>query len=258
MRTYTSRDEMDERYYWTVVQLMESQAYRELAAAHLFGAGLQFAPELRWVKFMSWHIREEVEHYEAVAKMYRRFTGDDVTPKALARLATRPIDPVDSWFELAMAQFLFDRGGFWQLKEYEQCSFLPYREVIGKVIGEESGHQRLGERIVVELCLTGQYEARKQKDFEKWLRHGLLSFGRPGTEGNRYAIAVGIKKRDSGEVMQEYLNDIKPAVKACGLTFPPPAALGLEMPEWIDWSLDGVEPSHAGRWTSPGRLELEG
>lgn len=257
MQTYTSREQMDERYYRTVVQLMESQAYRELAAAHLFGFGLRFAPELRWVKFITWHLREEVEHYEAVAKMYRRVTGEDVTPKALARLAEKPLDSVDSWFELAMAQFLFDRGGFWQLKEYEGCSFIPYREAVGKIIAEETGHQGLGERIVVELCQAGRYEDRKQRDFEKWLRHGLLSFGRPGTEGNRYAIEVGVKRRDSGEVMQDYLNDIKPAVKACTLVFPTPAAVGLEMPEWIDWSLDGIEPSDAGRWTPPDRLELE-
>jgi 1,2-phenylacetyl-CoA epoxidase catalytic subunit len=254
MRTYTSREEMDERYERTIVQLMESQAYRELAAAHLFGFGLQFASELKWIKFMTWHIREEVEHFEAVARMYKAFTGNDVTPVAMARLAARPVDTVDSWFELAMAQFLFDRGGFWQLKEYERCSFLPYREVITKVIDEEAGHQGLGERMVVELVKTGRYEERKQRDFVKWLRHGLLSFGRPATDGNRYAIDVGIKKRDSGAVMQDYLNDIKPAVKACSLAFPVPAEIGLEMPDDLDWSLDGVSVSDAGRWQEPARL----
>lgn len=257
MRTFTDRAEMDEHYERTIVQLMESQAYRELAAAHLFGFGLRFAAELRWIKFMTWHIREEVEHFDAVARMYRRFTGRDVTPVAMARLASRPVDSVDSWFELAMAQFLFDRGGFWQLKEYERCSFLPYREVIGKIIEEETGHQGLGERMVVELVRTGQYEARKQQDFVKWLRHGLLSFGRPGTEGNRYAIAVGIKKRDSGEVMQDYLDDIKLAVKACGLVFPPPREMGLEMPDSIDWSLDDVKAADAGRWEAPARFLLD-
>jgi 1,2-phenylacetyl-CoA epoxidase catalytic subunit len=257
MRVYTDRAEMDERYERTVVQLMESQAYRELAAAHLFGVGLQYAPELRWVKFMTWHIREEVEHFEAVAKMYRSFTGRDVTPVAMERLAARPMDRVDSWFELAMAQFLFDRGGFWQLREYEACSFAPYRDVIGKILAEEAGHQGLGERIVVELARTGRYEDRKRRDFVKWLRHGLLSFGRPGTEGNRYAIAVGIKKRDSGAVMQDYLDDIKPAVKACGLTFPGAPELGVEMPDWIDWSLDGVEAAGAGRWHAPERHAQE-
>ena len=73
--------------------------------------------------------------------------------------------------------------------------------------------------------------------FERWLKLGLLSFGRPNNEGNRYAISVGLKKRDSGEVMQDFVTDIKPAVRASGLSFPPPAQLGLEMPESLDWKL---------------------
>jgi 1,2-phenylacetyl-CoA epoxidase catalytic subunit len=257
MRSYTDRAQMDERYERTIVQLMESQAYRELAAGHLFGVGLQFAPELKWIKFMTWHIREEIEHFEAVARMHKAFTGHDVTPLAMARLAAKPMDRVDSWFELAMAQFLFDRGGFWQLKEYDRCSFLPYRDVVGKIVDEEAGHQGLGERIVVELVQTGGFEARKQRDFEKWLRHGLLSFGRPGTDGNRYAIEVGIKKRDSGDVMQDYLDDIKPAVKACGLRFPAARELALDMPASLDWSLDGVSVSDAGRWQAPSRPAMD-
>jgi 1,2-phenylacetyl-CoA epoxidase catalytic subunit len=257
MPSYTDREQMDERYERTIIQLMESQAYRELAAGHLFGFGLQFAPELKWIKFMTWHIREEIEHFDAVARMYKSFTGRDVTPLAMARLEAKPMDRVDSWFELAMAQFLFDRGGFWQLKEYDRCSFLPYRDVVGKIVDEEAGHQGLGERIVVELVQTGRFEDRKQRDFEKWLRHGLLSFGRPGTDGNRYAIDVGIKKRDSGAVMQDYLDDIKPAVKACGLKFPSPRALALEMPDTLDWSLEGVNVSDAGRWQAPARLMMD-
>ena len=60
---------IDARYVGTLTQLMESQAYRELAAARLFGHGLTFVPELRWLKFMSFHIQEETEHYDNVARM---------------------------------------------------------------------------------------------------------------------------------------------------------------------------------------------
>jgi 1,2-phenylacetyl-CoA epoxidase catalytic subunit len=120
---------------------MESQAYRELAAAQMFGHGLKFVPSIKWQKFMVWHIREEFEHYEAVAKMYREFTGEDVERVTNARLAQHPIPFAESWFELAMAQFLYDRGGFWQLKEYDGCSFVPYRRCIEKIIAEEKGHQ---------------------------------------------------------------------------------------------------------------------
>ncbi len=228
MQTYLRREEMPERYRQTLEQMMKSQAYRELAAARMFGYGLQYVEESRWIKFMVWHIREETEHYLAVADMYQRFTGESVEPWVNDRLRQKPIPFAQSWFELAMAQFLYDRGGFWQLQEYEVCSYPAYRDVIGKIIGEERGHQALGEKIVVELCQTGRYDDIKQPVFERWLRQGLLSFGRPGTEGNEYAISVGLKKRDSREVMQDFLADIDGAVKAAGLTLPPLAALGVE------------------------------
>jgi 1,2-phenylacetyl-CoA epoxidase catalytic subunit len=142
----------------------------------------------------------------------------------------------ESWMELAMAQFLYDRGGFWQLKEYEECSFVPYRGVIQKIVKEEEGHQGLGEKIVVDYCRSGQHDDVKQALFEKWLRIGLLSFGRPGTGGNRFAIEQGLKKRDSGECMKDFVADIRPAVKAAGLSFPDPARLQLELPGDIAWS----------------------
>src|SRR6185369_9929163 len=154
---------MDERYRQTLVQMMQSQAYRELAAAQMFGFGLQYVPELRWLKFMTWHIREEMEHYEDVVKMHHELTGESVEPSVNERLRKKPIEFATSWYELAMAQFLYDRGGFWQLKEYEDCSFLPYRRTIEKIIKEEKGHQALGERIVVELTRAGRFESDKQR-----------------------------------------------------------------------------------------------
>jgi 1,2-phenylacetyl-CoA epoxidase catalytic subunit len=165
--------------------------------------------------------------------MYRDFTGQEVEPRVQERLAGKPVPFAESWMELAMAQFLYDRGGFWQLKEYDECSFVPYRGVIQKIVKEEAGHQSLGEKIVVELCRSGAYEDVKQALFEKWLRIGLLSFGRPGTAGNRFAIEQGLKKRDSGECMKDFVADIRPAVQAAGLRFPAPESLNMELPEGI-------------------------
>jgi 1,2-phenylacetyl-CoA epoxidase catalytic subunit len=230
------KEDMSTEYRDMIVQMMQSQAYRELAAAHMFGYGLRFVPD-RWLKFMVWHIREEAEHYEAVARMYKEFTGEEVEPVVRQRLSGKPVPMAESWMELAMAQFLYDRGGFWQLKEYDECSFVPYRGVIQKIVKEEAGHQNLGEKIVVEQCRSGEYDDVKQPLFVKWLRIGLLSFGRPGTPGNRFAIDQGIKKRDSGECMRDFVDDIRPAVQEAGLSFPDPAALAMELPPNIDWSV---------------------
>jgi 1,2-phenylacetyl-CoA epoxidase catalytic subunit len=187
-----------------------------------------------------------MEHYEDVVKMHQELTGESVEPSVNERLRKKPIEFATSWYELAMAQFLYDRGGFWQLREYEECSFLPYRKVIQKIIKEEKGHQALGERIVVELTRSGRFEDVKRDNFEKWLRQGLLSFGRPGTDGAQYAIDIGLKKRDPGAVMQDFIDDIKPAVKACGLTFPPMEKIGIVPPDGgLDLSLDSVDETKA-------------
>ena len=236
-KEYRTREEMPERFRETLEQMMKSQAYRELAAARMFGHGLQYVEDTKWLKFMVWHIGEETEHYFAVANMYQKFAGASVEPWVNQRLNEKPIPFAQSWFELAMAQFLYDRGGFWQLQEYEGCAYPAYREVIGKIIEEERGHQGLGEKIVVELCQSGKHQNEKQPLFERWLKMGLLSFGRPQTEGNKYAIGVGLKKRDSGAVMQDFIHDIKPAVRAAGLHFPKPESLGMELPAELNWAL---------------------
>jgi 1,2-phenylacetyl-CoA epoxidase catalytic subunit len=239
-------EKIDARYVGTLVQLMESQAYRELAAARLFGFGLTLVPELRWLKFISFHIQEEIEHYDNVARMYRELTGESVEPAVNERLRRRPIAHPRSWYELGMAQFLYDRGGYWQLREYEECTYQPYRRVVVKILREEKGHQSLGERLVVELTRSGRFEDVKQACFDQWLHEGLLSFGRPDTEGSRYAISVGIKRRDPGRVMQDFLDDIKPAVKACKLAFPPLESIGIVGPATgLDLSLDGIDETKA-------------
>src|SRR5689334_24996449 len=101
-KTITSQAEMTPEYRQTVVQMMKSQAYRELAAAVMFGDGLKHVPSLKWLKFMTWHITEEMEHYEDVCKMYEKFTGTSVEPWVNERLATKPLPMAESWFELGM------------------------------------------------------------------------------------------------------------------------------------------------------------
>ena len=236
-RTYQTREEMPERVQSALDHMMKSHAYRELSTVRLFGHGLQFVTDSQWLKFMVWHINEETEHYFAVSRMYEKFCGESVDAWVYQRLESRSVPFVGSWFELAMAQFLYDRGGFWQLQEYSQCAYPPYREVVGRIVEEERGHQGLGEKIVVELCQSGGYEEVKQSLFQRWFRLGLLCFGRPNTAANRHAVEDGLKRHDAGEVMKAYIMDLKPAMRASGLCFPAPAALDLEMPPDIDWSL---------------------
>jgi 1,2-phenylacetyl-CoA epoxidase catalytic subunit len=225
----------DDRYRSTVIQMLRSQAYRELSAAQLFGHGLQFVPDIPSLRFIARHVVEETEHYVAVAELYRKHTGESVEPWVHGRLAQRPVPMASSFLELGIAQWLYDRGGFWQLREYEESSWTPYREIVGKIVSQEEGHQHHGESIAVPLCREEKDRSLVQKHFDRWLRLGLLCLGRPRSEGSRYAIAVGLKKRDSADCMKDYVRDIQPAVAQAGLRFPPRQSLGLDLPPELDW-----------------------
>ncbi len=227
------------RYRDTVIRMMRSQAYRELSAAQLFGHGLQYVPDLEALEFIRGHIREETEHYRAVADIYREHVGESIEPWVRERLASKPIPMAESYLELAVAQWLYDRGGFWQLREYLDSSWAPYRAIVAQIVAQEVGHQGHGEGIAVPLCRAEPDRERVQSIFEKWLRLGLLCLGRPGSEGNRYAIAVGLKRRDSAECIKDYVRDILPAVREAGLRFPPKESLGVELPADLDWPAAG-------------------
>ena len=233
-----SLKDADPRYRDTLIQMMRSQAYRELAAAHLFGHGLQFVTDLKTLKFLSHHIQEETEHYRIVADLHQEHVGESLVPWVEQRLREKPIPMSSDLMELAIAQWLYDRGGFWQLQEYEESSWAPYREAVTRIIGQEKGHQDHGESIAIPLCREAKDRAKTQEIYNRWLKLGLVCLGRPHSEGNTYAISVGLKKRDSAECIKDYVADILPGTRAAGLTLPPRDSLGVDLPEDIDWPTD--------------------
>ncbi|HUB05775.1 MAG TPA: Phenylacetic acid catabolic protein [Myxococcales bacterium] len=221
-------------YRAMLLQLIESQAYRELMAAQLFGHALKHVPGVQNKMMIAEHLVEELEHYECTVFLYEGL-GGDVEAAIQSKLSRVPY--AETWEELAMVQFLYDQAGFWHLREYEKCSYVPYRKIIGKILEEEAGHEGFGEKMLRQWCQTPANRARAQALFEKWLPISLYSFGRPGGKGNQAAMEMGLKSRDSGAVMQDFLNQLKPAMRACGLTFPPRERLDVELPEKIDLSL---------------------
>jgi len=234
-RKIHSPDEMTPKYKKMVTQLLESQGVREFMAANIFSDALKFIPPLRLKELLAKQVVDELEHYEETIRLYRDLGGnlEAVVEEKVKKYGGVPY--VKSWFELAVCQFLYDRAGEFHLAEYRQCSYVPYAEIVGKILAEEEEHESFGERVMVEACRNPEYRRQVQQLFNKWLTFSLTSFGRPGTPGNRFAIAVGLKTRDSGEVMQDFINDIKPGMVKCGLTFP--FALGVETPANLDLSL---------------------
>jgi ring-1,2-phenylacetyl-CoA epoxidase subunit PaaA len=220
--------EASERYLDTVRVLLRTQGWREILAADLFADALKYVPTPEGKRSIVEHIREELEHFEMCERVYASL-GGDLWRDVQARIAGNPWPRIESWPELAMFEFLNDRAGKFQLREYRNCSFAPYAAIINRILADEEGHVGFGEAVVKEMCAGETGRRQAQALFDKWLPYCLRVFGRPDTPGNRYAVRAGLKARDSGLVMRDYIEDLKPAMAAYGLRFPPPDRLGAEI-----------------------------
>lgn len=226
----------DPRYRATLDRLLRGQAYRELGAARLFEDGRALAPTAAAGETLAAHAAEERAHFRAVTVVWAAFAGEPrqaLEARAEARLAEQPLPAAASWFDLAMAQFVFDRAGLWQLREYQRCSFAPYRALVAAILSDERAHQDFGADAVVAWC-RGRDDAGARGEtnavFARWLGTALRSFGRPDSDGDRYAVAAGLKRRPAAAVMADFLADIRPTVQRAGLTFPEAPALGVALP----------------------------
>jgi len=87
---------------------------------------------------------------------------------------------------------------------------------------------------LADTCGTGSSPAARMAAIASSVRLR----GRPGSEGNRYAVSVGLKKRDSADCIKDYVKDILPAVREAGLKLPPKDRLAVDLPDDIEWPLD--------------------
>lgn len=221
IRTIRRREEMDQAYFDTLVRMIRSQGYRELAAATVFAKALDLVPTIGFKKKIVQHVHEEMEHFEVCCHLFEELGAGDLDEVCTAILREKaPVPPIESFLELGVAQFLYDRASAFQLREYENSSFDPYCRVVGKILDEEEGHESFGAEIMIDRARDPEQRARMQEHFNKWLAVSLRSFGRPGTDGNRYAVSVGLKTRDSAAVAQDYLDSLKTVMRIAGLAFP--------------------------------------
>ncbi|MGQ0612697.1 MAG: Phenylacetic acid catabolic protein [Planctomycetaceae bacterium] len=240
-KTVRSRAEMSPEYFQALSRMILSQAYRELAASVGFAHALQFVPGLEFKQKVIAHVVEEMGHYKTCAELYREIGAGDLDAVCQGRVEReRRIPPIESFLELGVAQFLYDRASGYQLREYENSSFDPYCRVVGQILEEEEGHEDFGAEVLIEHCRDPRHRPAAQELFDKWLAVSLRSFGRPGTPGDRFAVSVGLKTRGSAAVMQDYVDDVKSTMRVCGLQFPTRQRLrelGVETAPDIDLTL---------------------
>jgi len=229
-------------YRATALRMMESHGYRTVSMARLYGAGLSFAPGLRWMRFVAGAARASVDHGVAIGQCYRALGAARLDVVLERRLRDAPPPVAESRAELAVACLVAGQGWRWTLREHDQCSYLPYRAVVAQVALELEARQVVTERFLAEL-VRAEGAAAARPFVEPWVRAVRASFGRAGTPGAAYAVSVGLKKRDVSATVRDCVDDIARALRACGLDA---GTLGAEEDSTAPEAVEGDPESPSG------------
>jgi len=214
-----------------LISMLRSQSYRELAAVQMLQEALAFVPQAMRQR-LEHQQDEERTHLAAALKLWHAITGEPtevLLEQARARMERKPLPAMRSALDVAMAQFVFDRAGYFQLREYVGGSCEDYSQMARAIVAEEEEHQAEGAIALIPLAAAEPRQA--QATFELWLRTSLLSFGRPDSEGDRLAVAIGLKRRQAALVMQDFIDSLRPTLAQAGLRLPSKESLELELPD---------------------------
>src|ERR687887_1263578 len=130
--------------------------------------------------------------------------------------------PLDSWYELVMANALYDQAGFVLLSDvHESSTFGPWKRALAKVDKEETFHLRHGRTWVKKLCADPDGKARVQAAADWMFILTLEWFGLPD-ERKRHGIQLeyGFKGKSNDELRQAWMAEVVPFMEEIGIAVP--------------------------------------
>jgi 1,2-phenylacetyl-CoA epoxidase catalytic subunit len=228
-------DAMSPEYRKMLFGLMKKQIATEVLTADIYGNAIKLAPTLKDKTLIAEFAHEEAVHGALVADLLAEF-GED--PEAILRerinLAVYSEDKdvageFGNWVEVVVFNFLGDRAGTYQLREYDDTSYVPWARVMKQVLGDEDTHVATGEEQIAALCRDPAARQRAQALVDKWFPRMIPVFGNPTNPRDRYCREVGLKTKGAGQVQYEYVKSLVEPMKRAGLGFPDLSHSRLEL-----------------------------
>jgi ring-1,2-phenylacetyl-CoA epoxidase subunit PaaA len=130
--------------------------------------------------------------------------------------------PLDSWYEMVLANALYDQAGFVLLSDVHTSStFGPWKRALAKVDKEETFHLRHGRTWVKKLAADPDDKAKLQASVDWMFILTLEWFGLPD-ERKRHSVQLeyGFKGMTNDELRQEWMSHVVPFMDEVGLRVP--------------------------------------
>ena len=130
--------------------------------------------------------------------------------------------PLDSWYELVLANALYDQAGFVLLSDVHQHStFGPWKRALAKVDKEETFHLRHGRTWVKKLAADPDEKAKLQASLDWMFILTLEWFGLPDARKKHgIQLEYGFKGKTNDELRQDWMGHVVPFMEEVGLDVP--------------------------------------
>jgi ring-1,2-phenylacetyl-CoA epoxidase subunit PaaA len=246
---------MSPEYLKGIRRILTVSADTELISAPAYLRAAAHAPALNNFGSAVTIIQDELAH----AHIGYRLLADLGVPSEELIYEREPVNfkypyafdvPLDSWYEMVLANALYDQAGFVLLSDVHQSStFGPWKRALAKVDKEETFHLRHGRTWVKKLCADPQDKRRLQASLDWMFILTLEWFGLPDAQ-KRHGIQLeyGFKGLTNDELRQTWMAAVVPFMEEVGLDVPAhhdedtdryiidcpfPAAFDAEAKRWL-------------------------
>ncbi len=217
----------NERYVEGLKRTLIVSGDTELVSAPAYLRAAQHAPRMQSYISVVGIIQDELGHAHIAYRMLRDL-GVDTDALIYER---EPSDfrypyafdvPLDSWYEMVVANGFYDRAGFVLLSDiYEHTSYGPWKRALVKVDREETFHLRHGERWMRTLAQDPEHKPKLQAAVDWMFVMTLEWFGLPDDlKRHKEQLGFGLKGKSNDTLRQEWMSTAVPFCESIGIDVP--------------------------------------
>ncbi|HEX9070301.1 MAG TPA: Phenylacetic acid catabolic protein [Ktedonobacterales bacterium] len=220
-------EHMSPTYLEGLKRILTVSADTELISAPAYLYAARKAPNINTFGSAIAIIQDELGHAHIAYRLLRDL-GVDTEELIYRRAPARwkypyAFDvPLDSWYELIVANAFYDRAGYCLLGDvYSSTTFGPWKRALVKVDKEETFHLRHGEQWMRKLAPDPAEHERLQAAINWMFLLTVEWFGLPDSlKKHSEQLEFGFKGKSNDELRQTWMSTAVPFCEELGFTVP--------------------------------------
>jgi len=218
---------MSPTYLEGIKRILTVSADTELISAPAYFRAAQDAPSLNAFGTAISIVQDELAHAHIAYRLLEDVGVDKdwliyERPAAQWKYPYAFDVPLDSWYELVVANAFYDQAGYELLSDvYHSTTFGPWKRALAKVDKEETFHLRHGQQWIRRLAPDPEERAKLQRAADWMFMLTVEWFGLPDSEKRHTEqLDYGFKGRTNDQLRQAWMAKVVPFCGEVGLNVP--------------------------------------